>query len=60
MTTPEPNDDEGTAQDHGRVGYGRLGRYSPLILGGLLFIAHRRDLVDPARRRSRLEQRREA
>ncbi len=38
-TTPEPNDDEGTAQDHGRVGYGRFGRYSPLILGGLLFIA---------------------
>ena len=31
-----PTDDDETAQDHGRVGYGRLGRYSPLLLGVLL------------------------
>jgi cytochrome c biogenesis protein CcmG/thiol:disulfide interchange protein DsbE len=33
---PEPIDDDGTAQEHGRVGYGRIGRFSPLILGALL------------------------
>ena len=31
----EPED----AQDHGRVGYGRLGRWSPLILGLILLLA---------------------
>src|SRR4051794_18343184 len=29
-------DDDDTTQDHGRVGYGRIGRYSPVMLGLLL------------------------
>ena len=45
-TTPKPrtdheapalaDDPEDAATDHGRVGYGRIGRYSPLALGLLL------------------------
>jgi peroxiredoxin len=31
----EPDD----AADHGRIGYGRLGRFSPLLLGALLLLA---------------------
>jgi peroxiredoxin len=31
----DPND---AAMDHGRVGYGRLGRFSPLVLGVLLLL----------------------
>src|SRR5215211_8624469 len=30
------DDPEDAATDHGRVGYGRIGRYSPLALGLLL------------------------
>jgi cytochrome c biogenesis protein CcmG, thiol:disulfide interchange protein DsbE len=33
------DDPEDTAADHGRVGYGRLGRFSPQVLGLLLIIA---------------------
>src|ERR671920_1410496 len=34
---PAPADDpEDARTDHGRVGYGRIGRYSPLVLGLLL------------------------
>ena len=31
-----PDDPNDAATDHGRVGYGRIGRYSPLVLGLLL------------------------
>jgi peroxiredoxin len=31
-----PDDPDDAAIDHGRVGYGRIGRYSPLVLGLLL------------------------
>jgi peroxiredoxin len=31
-----PDDAEDEAADHGRVGYGRFGRFSPLVLGVLL------------------------
>lgn len=31
-----PDDPEDVTADHGRVGYGRLGRFSPLLLGLLL------------------------
>jgi peroxiredoxin len=31
-----PDDPDDAATDHGRVGYGRIGRYSPLVLGLLL------------------------
>ncbi len=37
-SSPAATDDEETAQDHGRVGYGRLGRYSPLLLGVSLVV----------------------
>ena len=37
--SPALGDEEDAAADHGRVGYGRLGRYSPLLLGLLLAIA---------------------
>jgi peroxiredoxin len=33
------DDPEEAAQDHGRVGYGRLGRFSPLVLGLLILLA---------------------
>jgi peroxiredoxin len=36
---PELPDEPEDAQDHGRVGYGRLGRWSPLILGLILLLA---------------------
>jgi peroxiredoxin len=36
---PELPDEPDDAQDHGRVGYGRLGRWSPLILGLILLLA---------------------
>jgi cytochrome c-type biogenesis protein len=36
---PELPDEPGDAQDHGRVGYGRFGRWSPLILALLLLLA---------------------
>src|SRR5215211_83394 len=35
-TTALADDPEDAATDHGRVGYGRIGRYSPLVLGLLL------------------------
>src|SRR5687767_5997005 len=31
-----PDDPDEAATDHGRVGYGRLGRFSPLLLGLLI------------------------
>lgn len=36
---PELPDEPEDARDHGRVGYGRLGRWSPLILALLLLLA---------------------
>src|SRR4051812_17856232 len=33
-----PDDPDDAATDHGRVGYGRIGRYSPLVLGLLLVL----------------------
>lgn len=36
---PELPDEPDDTQDHGRVGYGRLGRWSPLILGLILLLA---------------------
>jgi cytochrome c-type biogenesis protein len=36
---PELPDEPEDAQDHGRVGYGRLGKWSPLILALLLLLA---------------------
>jgi peroxiredoxin len=36
---PELPDEPDDAQNHGRVGYGRLGRWSPLILGLILLLA---------------------
>jgi cytochrome c biogenesis protein CcmG/thiol:disulfide interchange protein DsbE len=33
------DDSDDATTDHGRVGYGRLGRFSPLVLGLLLLIA---------------------
>jgi peroxiredoxin len=36
---PELPDEPEDAQDHGRVGYGRMGKWSPLILGLLLLLA---------------------
>jgi peroxiredoxin len=36
---PELPDEPEDGQDHGRVGYGRLGRWSPLILGLILLLA---------------------
>lgn len=36
---PELPDDPADRQDHGRVGYGRMGKWSPLILGLLLVLA---------------------
>jgi peroxiredoxin len=39
-TVPElPDDPDEAAADHGRVGYGRRGRFSPLLLGLLLLAA---------------------
>lgn len=35
---PAPTEDDETTQEHGRVGYGRLGRFSPLMLGLLLLV----------------------
>src|SRR4051794_28496417 len=35
---PATTHDEEATQDHGRVGYGRFGRYSPLLLGVLLIV----------------------
>ena len=36
---PELPDEPEDQQDHGRVGYGRLGKWSPLILGLILLLA---------------------
>ncbi len=36
---PELADEPEDAQDHGRVGYGHLGKWSPLILGLILLLA---------------------
>lgn len=36
---PELPDEPEDAQDHGRVGYGRFGKWSPLLLGLLLLLA---------------------
>jgi peroxiredoxin len=36
---PELPDEPDDVQDHGRVGYGRLGKWSPLILGLILLLA---------------------
>lgn len=36
---PELPDEPEDVQDHGRVGYGRLGKWSPLILGLILLLA---------------------
>ena len=33
-----PDEQDDGAVDHGRVGYGRLGRFSPLVLGALLLL----------------------